>query len=137
MTCRPGKAVEDPGDDQAQALERDFLVPAVPWTAEDAARQFVAQTVVVDLGGLGRRPVRVDVDRHAERLGAGEQRAEVRVVEEAPADGAVGHATHEAVVADGAFKFVGCGVGLPERERREGAGSGPDGRRRPRRRPTR
>ena len=44
---------EDAGDDQVQALERDFPAPATARPAENSVRQPVAQPVVSDLPGPG------------------------------------------------------------------------------------
>ena len=63
----------------------------------------------------------MDVDRHAERFGAGEHGREVGVVEEPAVDGAVAHAADEAVLADRTLELVGRRLGLAQRQRGERA----------------
>ena len=63
----------------------------------------------------------MDVDGRPERLGAGEHRLEVGVIEEPAADGPVGHAAGQTVVAHGALQLVRRRLRAPHRQRGEGA----------------
>ena len=58
----------------------------------------------------------MDVDRHAERLRAGEHRREVGVVEEPAVDGTVAHAADEAVLTHRAIELVGRRPGFTQRQ---------------------
>ena len=63
----------------------------------------------------------MNVDRYLERLGAGEHRREVGVVEELAVDGSVGHAAQEVELAHRVFELVGGGPRLAQRQRGKGA----------------
>jgi len=101
-------AVEHAAQDQAKNVNGGLDVPA-PARGREHPAHFRREAGILRLDHRLRRPRRVHVDRHVERLGALEDRPEEFVVHVAAADVAVDQRAAKAELAHAALQ-LGCGL---------------------------
>src|SRR5207247_2337812 len=109
-----GEFVEGAVEDQVR--ERDGRLQRV---ADDVAQQPVALEPLRDLGG-DARALRMDEDEHAELLGLGPERIELRIADLLAVDAAADAGAAQPVLLHAVLELLGGQIGILQRHRREG-----------------
>ncbi len=113
-----GQPVEQPADDQAQAVQRRFRVPSPTRDGEQISR-VAGQAGAVRIHDRPWRRCGVKIQRTTQLLRGFPHGRESRVVHESALHRAVQHGTHEAEFAHAALQLLCGGVRVAHGQRRE------------------